>query len=125
MEWSPKETYLITCEKFNKVTEEDNLLLWDAKTGDKVASFQWKNTAKDGPKVMVFDSEERFCARQFGLNIIEVYESGNFKEAKMQIKSKLPPLPKIDGKVQEDNRVDNSKFDGFIFCPVPPELKDS
>lgn len=31
--------------------------------------------------------------------------------------SKLPPLPKN----QEDTRVDNSKFDGFIFCPVPEE----
>lgn len=43
----------------------------------------------------------------------------------MQIESKLPPLPKLNGEVQEDNRVDNSKFDGLIFCPVPAELKDS
>ena len=42
----------------------------------------------------------------------------------MQIKSKLPPLPKIDGEVQEDNREDTSKFDGFIFCPVPADVKD-
>ena len=41
----------------------------------------------------------------------------------MQIKAKLPPLPKIDGVVQEDTRVDNSKFDGFIFCPMPEDTK--
>ena len=39
----------------------------------------------------------------------------------MQIKSKLPPLPKVNGMAQEDNRMDNSRFDGFLFCPVPPE----
>jgi len=41
----------------------------------------------------------------------------------MQIKAKLPPLPKIDGVVQPNTRVDNSKFDGFIFCPMPEDTK--
>jgi len=35
----------------------------------------------------------------------------------------LPPLPKVDGQVQEDTREDTSKFDGFLFCPMPPETK--
>lgn len=65
--------------------------------------------------------EEKFAARQIAVNVIEVFEKGNFEQAKMQIKSKLPPLPKINGAAQEDNRVDNSRFDGFLFCPVPPE----
>ncbi len=43
----------------------------------------------------------------------------------MQITAKLPPLPKIEGLVQEDTRVDNSKFDGFIFCPTPADMKDN
>lgn len=41
----------------------------------------------------------------------------------MLIQSKLPPLPKIDGQVQEDTRKDTSKFDGFLFCPMPAETK--
>jgi hypothetical protein len=55
--------------------------------------------------------------------MIDIFESGNFTEPKFQIKSKLPPLPKVDGQVQEDTRVDNSKFDGFLFCPATPETK--
>jgi len=43
----------------------------------------------------------------------------------MQIRSKLPPPPKVDGQVQEDTRIDNSKFDGFMFCPMPTETKGS
>lgn len=39
------------------------------------------------------------------------------------MKSKLPPLPKVNGKVQEDDRIDNSKFDGFQLCPLPEENK--
>ena len=35
----------------------------------------------------------------------------------------MPPLPKVDGQVQEDNREDNSHFDGFLFCPASPETK--
>jgi len=43
----------------------------------------------------------------------------------MQIKAKLPPLPKVDGLVQEDTRLDNSRFDGFIFCPIPVDARGS
>lgn len=123
LEWTPKETYVISCEK--QKPNEKNLRVWDAKTGDLVLSFEWKNTAKEGPKSIKFDEEEKFCARQVGKNLIEIYEGGNFKETKFQIVSKLPPLPKIDGQIQEDNRVDNSKFDGCLFCPMPPENKGS
>ena len=31
----------------------------------------------------------------------------------------------MNGEVQEDTRVDNSKFDGFIFCPSPSDAKDN
>jgi hypothetical protein len=123
LEWTPRETYLISCEKQKK--DEKNLRVWDAKTGALVSEYEWKNTAKDGPKSIKFDEEEKFCARQVGKNLIEIYEGGNFSETKFQIVSKLPPLPKIDGQIQEDTRVDNSKFDGCLFCPMPPENKGS
>lgn len=99
--------------------------MWNAADGKLITSFEWKNTAKDGPKSIKFDDEEKFCARQVGKNTIEVYEAGKFDELKMSIRSKLPPLPKVDGQVQQDDRVDNSKFDGFIFCPMPAETKGS
>jgi len=101
------------------------LKVWNAKNGELVTEFEWKNTAKEGPKSIKFDQDEKFCARQQGKNIIEIYESGNFNETKFQIVSKLPPLPKIDGQIQEDTRVDTSKFDGFLFCPMPQENRGS
>lgn len=123
LEWSPKERYLISCEKQKEGLK--NLNVWDANTGAHVIDFEWKNTAKDGPNSIKFDADEKFCARQVTKNVIEVFDSTNFKEPKMQIKAKLPPLPKLNGEPQIDNRVDNSKFDGFLFCPIPADVKNT
>lgn len=123
LEWSPKGTFLITCTKFKEGS--NNLEVWSAETGGKIFECEWKISAKEGPKSLKFDENERFCARQVGKNIIEVFENGNFEEPKLQIRSKLPPLPKLNGEAQEDTRVDNSKFDGFIFCPIPSDMKDN
>jgi len=62
LEWSPKENYVISCEKQRK-DGEHNLYLWNATDGKLVTSFEWKNTAKDGPKSIKFDDDEKFCAR--------------------------------------------------------------
>lgn len=61
LEWTPKETYVISCEK--QKPNEKNLRVWDSKTGEQVLAFEWKNTAKEGPKSIKFDEEEKFCAR--------------------------------------------------------------
>lgn len=55
--------------------------------------------------------------------MIEIYDTSDFSTPKMTIQSKLPPLPKVNGQVQEDTRKDTSKFDGFLFCPMPAETK--
>ena len=55
--------------------------------------------------------------------MIEIYDTNDFVTPKMLIQSKLPPLPKVDGQLQEDTRKDTSKFDGFLFCPMPAETK--
>jgi len=96
LEWSPQGTYVISCERI-RAGVKNNLIVWNASTGEKVAEFEWKNTAKDGPKSVKFNKEEKFCARQIGKNIIEIYDATNLGEPKFTIKSKLPPLPKIDG----------------------------
>jgi len=57
--------------------------MWDAKDGKLITAFEWKNTAKDGPRSIKFDGDEKFCARQVGKNVIEIYEAGNFAELKM------------------------------------------
>lgn len=115
------ETYLIGCEKNIQNPNKHNLYVWETTEGKPVAKFDWHNKAQEGAASIKFDLEEKFATRQIAQNVIEVFEKGNFEEPKLQIKSKLPPLPKLGGVAQEDNRVDNSRFDGFLFCPVPPE----
>lgn len=61
LEWSPKGTYLISCEK--QKGDSKNLVIWEAKTGNIAVDFEWKNTVKDGPKSIKFNETERFCAR--------------------------------------------------------------
>jgi len=99
-QWSPKETYLITCEKMLQEEFKEtngNLNIWNATTGEQVKSFEFRNTPKDLPKTIAFDAEEKFCARKINKNVIEIYEGNNLKEQKFSIKSKMPPLPKVDG----------------------------
>jgi len=62
-EWTPKGNYVISCEKFNPATEDTNLIVWDAKTGEMALAFEWKNSAKDGAKSFKFDVDEKYCAR--------------------------------------------------------------
>ena len=62
-----------------------------------VAKFDWQNKAQEGAVSIKFDLEEKFAARQIAQNIIEVFEKGSFEQSKLQIKSKLPPLPKLNG----------------------------
>lgn len=95
MEWSTRESYVLTCGKLR--ANEKNLNVWDSSTGELVVDFEYRNAAKEGAKSIKFDEEEKFCARQIGKNMIEIFESGNFAEPKFKITSKLPPLPKVDG----------------------------
>lgn len=49
---SPRDTYLITCEKYN--AGKNNLILWHTVTGNEVAMFEWKKQSKEGPKSIKF-----------------------------------------------------------------------
>lgn len=121
LEWSPLETHLITCEKDPALpVQSENLIVWDVETGEQVNRFDWLNQAKDGAASIAFDEEQKFMARQVAKNAIDIYDVKQLDTVKFQIVSKLPPLPKN----QEDKRIDNSKFDGFIFCPLPAENKN-
>jgi hypothetical protein len=57
-----KESFIISCEKYRKEGER-NLSVWNATDGKLVMAFEWKNTAKDGPKSIKFDDDEKLCAR--------------------------------------------------------------
>lgn len=80
MEWSPLDTFVVTCEKLKQ--NEKNLQIWNAATGELVQDFEYRNAPKLGAKSIKFDVDEKFSARQIGNNMIEIYESSNFKEPK-------------------------------------------
>jgi uncharacterized protein with WD repeat len=61
LEWSPKSTFVISCTKCKEGS--NNLNVWDVTSGKLVYECEWKNTAKEGPKSIKFDDQERFCAR--------------------------------------------------------------
>ena len=39
-----------------------------------------ENIAKEAPKHIKFDEEQKICASQVGKNLIEFYEVANFKQ---------------------------------------------
>ena len=54
--FSPLDTYLITCEKFTQ--GEKNLMIWNMKSGKEEAQFEWKKTSKEGPRSLKFTKDE-------------------------------------------------------------------
>jgi len=71
LEYSPLDTYLITCEKYN--IGEKNLLLWSSLSGKEVCGFDFRKGSKEGPKSIKFTKNETFCARIAGKNTIDIY----------------------------------------------------
>lgn len=78
IEWSPQESYLITCAKDpTKSVQSQNLSIWDVQSGTQVNCFDWRNQAQDGAASIKFDDEQKFCARQVAANAIDVYDASN------------------------------------------------
>ena len=50
IKYSPLGTYLVGCCKHTKGSK--NLSVWHSKTGDELASFEFKNNSKEGPKMV-------------------------------------------------------------------------
>lgn len=63
LEWSPKDTYLIGCEKNAVNSNKNTIYVWETKNGDLVRKFDWQNKAQDGAVSIKFDLEEKFAAR--------------------------------------------------------------
>ena len=74
IDYSPRDTYLITSEKF--VSGSKNLILWHTKTGKEAAEFEFKKSSKEGPKSIKFTKDESMCARLSSLKTIDFYELG-------------------------------------------------
>ena len=72
MDYSPRDTYLITSEKY--VNGEKNLILWHSLTGKEIVGFEFKKGSKEGPKSIKFTKDETFCARSSSQKTIDIYD---------------------------------------------------
>lgn len=103
MDFSPKDTYLITCEKYQQ--GEKNLIIWNTNTGKELTSFEWKKTSKEGPKSIKFMKDEKLFVRLSKQNTIEVYESEKFNQPKYTIIANEELLAKKNkGKEEEKSK---------------------
>ena len=61
LSFSPRDSYIISCEKFSSGAK--NLIIWDCRAGKEIAEFEWRKTAKEGPRSIKFTKDEKFSAR--------------------------------------------------------------
>mmetsp|Transcript_4526 Transcript_4526/g.7709 ORF Transcript_4526/g.7709 Transcript_4526/m.7709 type:complete len:268 (+) Transcript_4526:389-1192(+) len=76
--WSPSGNFIVSCEKFTQ--GQNNLNIWDARTGQLKSGFPWKDNTRDGPNSINFTNDERYMARVNGKKVIEVYEKADLTQ---------------------------------------------
>ena len=95
--YSPADSYIITCEKFNpNKAANNNLSIWCAKTGKTLTQFEWKKSPKESLKNIIFTPDESLCLRLVPHiqsskepNFIEIYKDGDFSAPAIQIKARF------------------------------------
>ncbi len=92
MSISPRDSYLITCEKFTQGGK--NLIIWDCNKGRELAEFEWRKSSKEGTKSIKFTNDERYCARIASKTQIEIFEKGDFAQPKLVINANEETLAK-------------------------------
>lgn len=110
MIFSPRDNFLITCEKFTQGGK--NLIILDVKAGKEVQKFEWKKASKEGPRSIKFSPEESFAARLASNTQIEIYQNGRFDEPLVLINANHETLAK------KNQTKGKYWFDGFEFIPT-------
>lgn len=117
LDYSPADSFVITCEKYNQQLQPHlNLTVWDSQTGKSLTAFEWKKTAKDSIKSFKFFPDESKCARLVPVdsskdaNRIEIYQNGNFSKPHKLIHARFPIKAAKKG---DPPTFVNGKFDGM------------
>lgn len=82
IEYSPRESFLITCEKFT--SGEKNLIVWSNKSGKEVCGFEFKKQSKEGPKSIKFTKNETYCARLASRTTIDIFDVSKADESSFE-----------------------------------------
>nr|CCA17134.1 eukaryotic translation initiation factor 2A putative [Albugo laibachii Nc14] len=78
--WSPLGNYLLTWERYQKDSDADNLLIWDASNGDILGRFPQRQYARDNWPFVEWSSDELICCRQTA-NGVMIYSGNDFSKS--------------------------------------------
>jgi len=127
--WSPCDTFLVGCEKWQMKNCQPNLHVIHAVSGEIVAKWEWKDTPKYGPKSVRFMDDESYCFRllpqqgqEIEPNSIDVYKNCDFSEVTLSIAARFPVK---SSKKSDPLKFVNGKFDGLDLCPRNPANPES
>jgi len=105
LKYSPCDSYIITCEKFDpKQPTANNLGIWCAKTGKMLAQFNWTKSPSESLKSVIFTPDESICLRLVPHsaqgkepNFIEVYKNGDFSKPAIVIMARQQQKAAVKG----------------------------
>lgn len=64
IKYSPRDSYIVTFEKFNvNIPEKKNLNILCTKTGRVLASFEYRKSAKEAMSSFMWSPDEQICLR--------------------------------------------------------------
>ena len=64
IKYSPRDSYIVTFEKFNvNMPEKKNLNVLSTKTGQVLASFEYRKSAKEAINSILWSNDEQICLR--------------------------------------------------------------
>ena len=129
LEYSPCDSYVICCEKWNPQAPAENLFIICTKTGKTIAKFNWQKTPRDSIKSIRFSNDEKYCLRLVpqqsakDVNAIEIYKDGNFSAPYITIPAKFATKSTSNAKKGIAPTYIDGRFDGFDLCCLNPLLE--
>lgn len=129
LEYSPCDSYVVCCEKWNPQNPTENLFIICTKTGKTIKKFQWLKTPKDSIKSIRFSDDEKYCLRLVpqanakDVNSVEIYKDGNFSAPSFVIAAKFATKATQNAKKGIPPVYLDGHFDGLDLCSLNPAVE--